>query len=80
MEIHLAPETEAQLRDLAVREGKNAAQVVEETVTSMLKRHAEFIEGVERGMAAANRGEFVESSEVWANANSLPHRPPHPAG
>ena len=33
MEIHLAPATEAQLRHLATSQGKNAAQVVEETVT-----------------------------------------------
>jgi predicted transcriptional regulator len=57
MEIHLAPGTDAQLQHLASSQGKDAAQVVEETVTHMLKRHAEFAEGVERGIAAADRGE-----------------------
>ena len=71
MEIHLAPDTEAQLQHLARSQGKNPAQVVEETVTRMVQHHAEFLEGVERGIAAADRGEFVESSEVWTNVEEI---------
>lgn len=56
---------------LAASQGKDPAQIVEETVTRMVQHHAEFLEGVERGIAAADRGEFVESGEVWANVEKI---------
>jgi predicted transcriptional regulator len=64
MEIHLAPNTEEQLKQLAARQGKDAAQVVEEAVSNMLERQGRFIEGVERGIASANRGDLVDHDEV----------------
>jgi len=64
MEVHFTPDTQEQLQQLAASEGKNAAQVVEESITRMLQRRAQFLEGVERGIAAAERGEFVEDDEV----------------
>jgi predicted transcriptional regulator len=64
MEIHLAPNTEEQLKQLAARKGKDAAQVLEEAVSNMLERQARFIEGVERGIASANRGDLVDHDEV----------------
>ena len=44
--------------------GKDAAQVVEETATRVLEQQAQFIDGVNRGIAAADRGELVDHSEV----------------
>ena len=64
MEIHLAPDTEAQLQHLATSQGKNAAQVVEETLARVLDRRAQFLEGVERGIAAADRGDLIDHAEV----------------
>jgi len=64
MEVHFTPDTEAQLQQFAASEGKEPAQVVEETVTRMLERRAQFLDGVERGIAAADRGELVEHVEV----------------
>ncbi len=64
MEIHLTPQTEAQLKEFAARKGKNAAQVVEETVSNMLERQARFIEGVKRGIASADRGDLIDHDEV----------------
>ena len=55
MEVHFAPNTEAQLKEFAARKGKDAAQAVEETVSNMLQRQARFVEGVERGIASADR-------------------------
>jgi predicted transcriptional regulator len=71
MEIHLPPDTEAQLKQLAARKGKDAAQVVEETVSDMLERQARFIEGVERGIAAAARGDFIEEEEMDARLERM---------
>ena len=71
MEIHLTPDTEAQLEHLAASQGKNPAQVVEETVTRMVQRQAEFIEGVHRGMDAARRGEVISHDEMVARIDQL---------
>ncbi len=64
MEVHFTPDTEAQLRQFAASEGKDAARVVEETVARMLERRVQFLEGVNRGIAAADRGDLIEHEEV----------------
>jgi predicted transcriptional regulator len=61
MEVHFTPDTEAQLKQFAASEGKDAAQVVEETVARMLERRSQFIEGVNRGVASADRGDLIGS-------------------
>lgn len=71
MEVHFTPDTEAQLKEFAARTGKDAAQVVEETVTHMLKRQARFIEGVELGIAAADRGDLIDHAEVVTRIDQL---------
>jgi predicted transcriptional regulator len=53
MEVYFTPDTEAQLKQFAASKGKDAAQVVEETVVHTLEWQAQFIEGVNRGIAAA---------------------------
>lgn len=55
----------------AASEGKNPARVVEETITSMLNRHAELVAGVERGIAASKRGDAVSHEEVKNRINRL---------
>jgi predicted transcriptional regulator len=64
MEVRFSTETQTQLQQLADREGKDAARVVEETVARMLERRAQFLQRVETGVAAADRGELVEDEEV----------------
>ena len=64
MEVHFAPHTEAQLQEFAASKGKDAAQVVEETVARMLERQAQFIVGVNRGIAEADRGDLIDHDEV----------------
>lgn len=64
MEVHFSPDTEAQLKAFAARKGKDAAQVVEETVSTMLQRQASFIAGVERGIASADRGDLIDHKDV----------------
>jgi len=73
MEVHFTPDTEARLKQFAALKGKNAAQVVAETVGSMLERRARFIEGVERGIAAADQGDLVEHDEVVSRLDQLLH-------
>ena len=71
IEIHLVPDMEAQLQHLATSQGKAASQVVEETVTRMLERQAEFIESVHRGIDAAKRGDVISHEEVVARIDRL---------
>ena len=71
MEIHFTPDTEAQLKQFAARKGKDAAQVVEETVSNMLQRQARFIEGVKRGIESADRGDLIDHEDVVSRIDRL---------
>ena len=64
MEIALPPEKEARLLEFATRKGKDAAEIVEEAVDRMMEYEAHFIEAVEEGRAAAQRGELLEHEDV----------------
>ncbi len=64
MEVHLTPEKESRLHQLATRTGKNAQEVVEEAVDRLLEYEERFIQAVEQGRASARRGELVEHDEV----------------
>jgi predicted transcriptional regulator len=71
MEVHFKPATEARLQQLAVTRGKDAAQVVEEVISSMLERQTRFLAGVDQGIAAANGGEFLDQDEVSSRFDQL---------
>jgi predicted transcriptional regulator len=71
MEVNFTPHTEAQLKEFAARKGKDAAQVVQETVSNMLERQARFVEGVQCGIASADRGDLIEHEEVVSRIDRL---------
>ena len=64
MEVHLNPEQEARLHDLASRTGRNPEQMLEQAVDRMLDYDEHFLAAVEEGRAAARRGELLEHDEV----------------
>jgi len=64
MEVHLTPEKETQLQQLARRTGKGTAELVQDAVDRLLEYDTHFIEAVEQGRAAARRGELVEHDAV----------------
>lgn len=64
MEIHFPPEVETQLRQAASATGRNAVQLVRETVDRMLTGRARFVTGVQRGIEQADRGELVDHEDV----------------
>jgi len=64
MEVHFSPEVETQLQDVASANGKNAEQLVKDTVARMLENQARFVAGVQRGIEQADRGEFVDHQVV----------------
>jgi len=71
MEVQFSPATETQLQHLANSQGKNAAQVVQETVTRVLEQQAEFLAGIERGIDDSKRGNTVSHDEVVARINRI---------
>jgi len=71
MEVHFTPEQEAQLSRLAGHAGTDPEHLVKDAALKLLDEDRRLREGVERGLAASQRGEFVESSVVWANIEKL---------
>jgi predicted transcriptional regulator len=71
MEVHFTPEQEAQLSQIANHRGTGTEQLVKDAALRLLQDDARFREGVKRGIAAAERGEFVEHEEVWANVEKI---------
>jgi predicted transcriptional regulator len=71
MEIHLPPDQEAQLAALAASTGRSADEVVKEAIARLLDEDARFAEAVKRGIAAADRGEFVTAEKVWEGVERI---------
>ena len=64
MEVHFSPDVETRLKQVAAANGTDAEQLVKRTVDRMLADQARLIEGVQRGIAQADRGEVVEHDYV----------------
>jgi predicted transcriptional regulator len=64
MEIHLTPEKEALLRQVAARNGQDAAQVIQEAVDRLLDHDTWFVQEVEKGQSQAAKGDLIEHDEV----------------
>ena len=64
MEVYFSPDVETQLQQVAAANGKDAQQLVKETVARMLENQARFVTGVRRGIEQAHRWEFVEHKDV----------------
>lgn len=71
MEVHFTPEQEAQIYQIATNAGTDAEQLVKNAVLRVLEDARHFRDGVERGLAAAERGDFVEFEQVWANVEKI---------
>jgi predicted transcriptional regulator len=66
MEVHLTPEQEAQLAQIATKEGIHPERLVKDVVIRYLDDEARFHAAVEKEIAAAERGEFIEEEEMDA--------------
>ena len=73
MEVHFLPDVEMRLQQLAFANGKDAEQLVKDTVTRMLENQARFISGVQKGIEQAERGELVEHKDVLDRIDRLFH-------
>jgi predicted transcriptional regulator len=66
MEVQLNPEQEAELSRMAAQAGRGVDELAREAVNRYLAEEAHFRAAVQEGIAEADRGEFVSSSDVWA--------------
>jgi predicted transcriptional regulator len=73
MEVHFSPDVETRLRQVASANGKDAEQLVKDTVARMLENQARFVAGVQRGIEQADGGEFVEHQDVLKRIDGLFH-------
>jgi predicted transcriptional regulator len=73
MEVHFSLDVETQLQQLASANGKDAEQLVKDTVARMLENQARFIARVHRGIEQADRSEFVDHQDVVNRIERLFH-------
>ncbi len=64
MEVHLKPDVEAKLSRLASQQGRDAAALAEEAIERLVDYDDWFLQQVDKGLAAADRGDFVEHDAV----------------
>jgi predicted transcriptional regulator len=64
MEVRLNPDLQAKLVQLASQQGRDAEALVMEAVERIVNYDEWFIREVEKGIAAADRGEFIEHGEI----------------
>jgi predicted transcriptional regulator len=71
MEVRFSPEQQAQLAEIATKAGTDPERVVANLVARYLDEEARFLAAVEIGIAAAERGEFIEEEEMDARLEDM---------
>ena len=71
MELHLTPEQEAHLHQIALHEGKDPEQLVIDAALNLLHRDDQFREAVQHGLDQANAGNFIEEEEMDARFEKM---------
>ena len=71
MQLHLTPEQEARLVELAARDGRSPDQLLQDALDRFFEADADFVEAVKKGLASLDRGEGVTHEEVGARIERL---------
>ena len=71
MEVHLTPEQQTRLARIAIEAGTVPERLVTNVVVRYLDEEARFLAAVEKGIAAAERGEFIEEEEMDARLEAM---------
>jgi predicted transcriptional regulator len=71
MEVHFTLEQEAQLAQIAAKAGTAPERLVTNVVVRYLDEEARFLAAVEKGLAAADRWEFIEEDEMDARLEAM---------
>jgi predicted transcriptional regulator len=64
MEVDLTPDLEAKLTRLAAEQGRDTRALVREAVERLVNYDEWFVRQVEKGLAAADRGELIDHEEI----------------
>lgn len=64
MKVDLTPELQAKLDRVAAEQGRDKEALVVEAVERMLSYHEWFLHEVDKGITAADRGEFVDHEDI----------------
>jgi predicted transcriptional regulator len=71
MEVQFDPELQAKLSHLAAQQGRKASELVQDALARYVEDETTFLEAVEEGIAAAERGEFIEEEEMDARVERM---------
>jgi predicted transcriptional regulator len=64
MEVRFNPELQAKLSSLAAEQGRDSEALVVEAVERLVNYDAWFLREVDKGLAAADRGELMDHEDV----------------
>lgn len=70
MEVQLTPDLQSKLTRMAEQQGRDSAALITEAVERLVSYDAWFISEVDKGLAAADRGEFTDHQAVRAMIDS----------
>lgn len=71
MEVHLTPEQETKLAEIATVTGKQPETLAQQAIVQLLDENDRFQRAVERGFASLDAGKFVEPEDVWDRIEHL---------
>jgi predicted transcriptional regulator len=71
MQVNFTQEQETQLSPIATLSGKQAEELVKEAALRILENNARFRAGVQRGIEAANSGDFIEEEQMDARIEQM---------
>ena len=71
MELHLTSEQQAQVTHLAQKSGTIPDELATRVVARYLEEESRFLAAVQKGIDAAERGEFIEEEEMDARLETM---------
>jgi predicted transcriptional regulator len=71
MQLDFTPEQLQRLSQIAAHAGTDPEHLVKDAALRLVEEDEKFRAAVREGIAAADRGEFVEHEEVWANVEKI---------
>jgi predicted transcriptional regulator len=75
MEVRFTSDQEERLAQVATQAGTDPERFVKDVVVRYLDDEARFLAAVEKGLAAAERGEFIEDQEMDARIERMFQKP-----
>ena len=71
MEVHLTPEQQHQLAQLASQRGRDADALAQEAISRYLAEEARFVEAVQLGEEALRQGQYLTHEQAGERLDKL---------